>query len=100
MFNFPGQDIGNSFNAAVGMPGEPFEIIVGVVTAKIVQEEKGIELGHLVIAEGPVEVDPGTLQRGFALPDFGDFSDGGHAVSPFKQKITKNMVGGTHHTLS
>ena len=78
MFHFPGCDISNGLNSPVGMPGEAFQIIGGIVAAEIIQEEKRVKFRHLIIAKGPVEVDPGPFQGGFALPDFGDFSDGGH----------------------
>ena len=61
VFDFSGQNIGDSFNPPVGMPGKSFEVIGRMVAAKIVQEEKRVELGHLVIAEGPVEVDARLL---------------------------------------
>ena len=66
----PLQHIGDGFDAAVRMPGKTLEIFRGIIGAKIVQEEKGIELGHLVVAEGPVEMDARPFQRGLALTDF------------------------------
>ncbi len=77
VFHFPRQDIGDGFDPPVRMPGEALAIVGGIIGAKIVQEEKGVELGHLVVAEGPSQADPRPLQGGLALPDFVDFSDFG-----------------------
>ena len=66
--------IGDGFNAPVRMPGEAFEIGGGVIAAKIVQEKKRVELWHLVVAESPMQMNPGPLHRGLALPDLVDFS--------------------------
>jgi hypothetical protein len=47
MVHFSSQDICDGFNAPMRMPGEALQIVGGVIAAKIIQEEEGVELGHL-----------------------------------------------------
>jgi hypothetical protein len=47
MVHFSSYDICDGFNATMRMPGEALQIVGGVIAAKIIQEEEGVELGHL-----------------------------------------------------
>src|SRR5687767_6723609 len=57
------QDVSDGLDAAVRMPWEAGEVIVGTIVAKVVKQEKGIELAHLAETEGPVQLDAGTFPR-------------------------------------
>ncbi len=43
------------------MPGKAGDILRGVIGAKIIEHEKGVEVGRLVITEGPLKMDAGPL---------------------------------------
>jgi hypothetical protein len=79
-----GEDVGDGLDAPVGVPGEAFEIVLGPVIAKIVQEEKGVELGDFAEAEDALEMHPGSFEGGFGFQDLADSAGGGHAGSPLR----------------
>jgi len=58
----PGENISDRFHSAVGMPWEPRAVIVGVVTSKIVQEEKRIEIRCIAETENTPKVHTGTFE--------------------------------------
>jgi hypothetical protein len=49
------------------MPGESRLIVIRVVVAKIIQQEKGIELLRLAEPEGSLQLDARALNRGLRL---------------------------------
>ena len=51
------------------MPRKSRAIVVGAVVAKVVEQQKGIELARLAEAEGAAQLDPGALDRGLGLDD-------------------------------
>ena len=69
------KDVGNRFNPAVGMPRKPRPILVGVVVAEIVEEEKRIVVGRVAEPERTAQPDPGALESGFGLGNVLDGSD-------------------------
>ena len=77
MFHQPFQHVGDGLDAAVRMPGESGQVLVRVGGMEIVQHQEGIELRHLGIAEGALQVDAGPFDGGAALEDLGDAA-GGH----------------------
>ena len=56
------QDIGDGFDAAMGVPGKTGPIIVGAIVTEIVQQKKWIELAGLAKAEGPPQLYSGPFQ--------------------------------------
>ncbi len=77
------EHVGDGLDAPVRMPGEPLEIVLRPVIAKIVQEQKGVELRHFAEAEDPLEMHPGPFEGGFGLQDLADISGGCHGGSPW-----------------
>jgi hypothetical protein len=59
------QDIGNGFDATVGMPGKTLDVIFGFIRAKIIEQQEGVEFGDLAEAEDPIEMNAGALDDGF-----------------------------------
>jgi hypothetical protein len=51
------QDIGNGFDTPVRVPWKTGEIIVGNVVAKIVEQQKGIEVGGVAEPERASQMD-------------------------------------------
>ena len=70
------ENIGDGLDAAVGMPGEAGQVIVGDIVAKIVEEQKRIEIGRVAKTERTPEMDAGAFERGFGFDDFLDGSNG------------------------
>src|SRR5205807_518867 len=68
-----GEHVGDRLDAAMGMPREAREVLLRVVVAEIVEQQKRIQLGTMS-AEGPPQVDAGALERGPGLMNFFDGS--------------------------
>jgi hypothetical protein len=51
------QHIGDGLNAAVGVPREAGDIVVGVVRTEIIEEQERIETRHLGVTEDPLKVN-------------------------------------------
>src|SRR6187200_3253672 len=75
------QHVGDRLDAAVRMPRKAGEILLGVVVAEIVEEEKRIEVGGVAEPERATQVHPGPLDRRLRLADALDGSDG-HPLAP------------------
>src|SRR5271156_3248955 len=71
-----GEDVGDGLDAAVGMPGEAGEIVLGHVVAEVVEEEERIEVGSVAEAEGAAEMDPGAFESGLGADEFFYGTDG------------------------
>ena len=52
------QDIGDGFNAAMGMPGKALCIFLRVIIAKIIHHQKRIKIRRLAKAENTVQMHP------------------------------------------
>src|SRR5437870_12498807 len=52
----PRKDIGDGFDPAMGVPGEPREVILGVRVTKVVEQQKGIEFFCISKAECAAKV--------------------------------------------
>ncbi len=68
------QHVGDGLDAAVRVPGEPGEVLVGVVGAEVVQQQEGIEPGDRIEAEHPVQPDARPFQGVDARPHHLNFS--------------------------
>src|SRR6266850_1122880 len=67
MLDSTGKDVGNGFDATMGMPGEAGEIIFGNVIAKVIQQEERIELRSVPKTECAAQMHARPLTRGFGL---------------------------------
>ena len=75
------QDIGDGLDAAMRMPGEAGEIVLRVVVAEIVEQQKRIGLGSLAETKGAAQLDAGAFHGGRRLRDAFHGSDG-HGTFP------------------
>jgi hypothetical protein len=64
------EDIGDGLDAAVRVPGEALEIVLGMLVAKVVEEQEGIELAGFAEAESPLQANPSAFESGFGREDF------------------------------
>ena len=71
-----GQHVGDGLDAAVRVPGEAGQVVLGNVVAEIVEQKEGIEIGGIAEAERAAQVHAGAFQRGFGLDEPLDRSDG------------------------
>ncbi len=62
MLDRTGQDIGDGFNSAVGVPREAREIVLRNVVAEIVQKEKRIEVRCIAETKRPAQVNSRALE--------------------------------------
>ncbi len=62
--------ISDRLDAAVGMPGEPRAILLGIVGAKVIEQQKGIEIRRFVEPEHPLEMYARPFGGWFVLPYF------------------------------
>jgi hypothetical protein len=63
----PGQHVGDGLEAAVGMVGEPANVVVRPVGAEGVEHQEGIEPAPQGRRQHPGEFDPGAVGGGLAL---------------------------------
>ena len=77
-----GEHVGDGLDPPVRVPGEPLEIVLRSVIAKIVQQQKRVEYRHLAEAEDPLQVHPGPFHRGLGFQDLADVPGGRHDGSP------------------
>src|SRR5262249_40219005 len=77
MLHRSSQHVGNCFNAAVWMPREAFQVVFRHVVAKIVEQQKGIEIRRVAETERAPQVYAGTLHGRFGL-DQAFYGSNGH----------------------
>ena len=67
MIDGAGEDVGDRFDAAMRMPREPREEILGTLVAEIVEEKEGIELAGFAESEPAMQLHAGAFhgRRGF-----------------------------------
>src|SRR5438876_3216006 len=61
MFDFPRKHVGDRFNATMWMPRETGPIVVGILIAKIVEQQERIEIACITEAECTAKPDTGAL---------------------------------------
>ena len=71
-----GEDIGDGFDPAMGMPREAREIVGGILVAKVVEQEEGIEVPRVTEAERATQTDTRSFDGGLRLHDALDWSNG------------------------
>ena len=64
-----GEDVGDGFDAAMGMPGEAGQVIGGDIVAEIVEEKKGIEVGGVAEAERAAQVHARAFECGLGFDE-------------------------------
>jgi len=58
----------------MGVPGKTFKKMAGLIGAKIIKQEKWIELRNFAIAESSMQMYSGAFDCGLTPDDFPDFS--------------------------
>ena len=71
-------DVGDRLDPPVRVPGEPLQVVGRIVRMEVIKHEKRVELGDLVVAKGPFQMDARSLDGWFAFPDFADLAYGFH----------------------
>src|SRR5580693_5619453 len=61
------QDVGDSFDSTVGMPGKASKIILRNVIAEVIQQKERVELLRVSKAKGTPQMHTGTFERGLRL---------------------------------
>jgi hypothetical protein len=51
----------------VRVPGEPGAVVLRMIVAEVVEQQKRVELARVAEAEGPAELDPGAFHSGLGL---------------------------------
>jgi hypothetical protein len=78
VFHLTAQDVGNRFDASMGMPWKPLDVVFRVIRTKIVEKEKRVKLGDLIVPEGSFEVDARSFNGRTTLPDLLNLSIAAH----------------------
>ena len=81
MVDRAGEHVGNRLDAAVRVPREPREVVIGVLVAKIVEQQKRIELGRVAEAERALQPDAGAFERRLGVKHLFDRSNGHYVVT-------------------
>jgi hypothetical protein len=58
-----GENIGDRLDSPVGVPGEPGQILLGALVAKIIEQQERIVLPRIPEAERPPEPDTRSFDR-------------------------------------
>src|SRR5439155_27376176 len=77
----PREHVGDRLDAAVWMPREAGEIVGRVLVAKVIEQQKRIELCRLAEAERTLQLHAGAFDMRLCLEHLPDGSDG-HWVPP------------------
>src|SRR5262249_27849449 len=72
----PSQDIGNSFDASVRMPGESRQVVGGYVISEIVEQKERIEVLCVSEAKGASQVNACAFHCGLRFDYSSDRSNG------------------------
>ena len=70
------QHIGDGFDAPVRMPWETFEVIIGALVPKIVEQQEWIQLARVLKAERAVQFDASALHGGLSCAGLNSWSEG------------------------
>src|SRR5204863_460113 len=70
------QHVGDRFDPAVRMPRKPGEVVVGVVVAEIVEQQKRIKVVRVTEAKSAAQLDARTFGRRSGLDNTLDWSNG------------------------
>src|SRR5207247_6288815 len=86
-----GQDVGDGFNAAVGMPGKASEVFVRVVVAEVVEEQERVEFFRVAESEAAAQMDARAFERRTRLDDSFDGPDR-HFLSIYSRAMEKTSL--------
>src|SRR5206468_4835406 len=75
----PREDVRDRFDPPMGVPGEPREVILGVLVAKVVEQEEGIELLRVAEAERAAQPHARAFDGGFGFRNSLDRWNGHYA---------------------
>ena len=75
MLDRAGEHVGDRLDPAVRMPRESSQVVFRVVIAKIVQQQKRIEILCLAEAEGALQLHASALDGGLRLNDPFDWAE-------------------------
>jgi hypothetical protein len=75
MIDGSGQHVRNGLDAAMRMPGETFEVVLGVLVAEVIEEEEGIEVSGFAEAEGALEADACAFEGWFGRQNFSNWPE-------------------------
>ena len=79
-----GEHVGDGLDAAMGVPGETGTVVIGPIVAKIVEQEKGIELPGISESECTPQLHARAFDGGLGLDNAFDRPNG-HEVFPLVQ---------------
>lgn len=64
------ENVGDRLDSAMGMPGEPPEVLRRLARPEIIEQKEGIEHRHFTVSERTPQVYARPFNRGLAAPDF------------------------------
>src|SRR5436190_10462181 len=70
-----GEHIGDSLDAPMRMPGKPGKVVLGVLVAKIIEQQKRIEFRRAAEPERALQLDAGAFERWLRVRDLSDGSN-------------------------
>ena len=73
MLNIALQDVRNSYDAAMRVPGKTLNVLAALGVTEIVEKQEGIKERHLAISKHPVKMDSGPLKSDHAFKHLTDF---------------------------
>src|SRR4051812_12436317 len=76
MLHRSGEHIRDGFDAAMWMPRETGHVVLRVVVAEVIEQQKGIELVRLAEAEGTLQANSRTFHGRLGVDDLLDWADG------------------------
>ena len=76
VFDGSGENVGDGLDAAMRMPRESGEVVLGDVVAEVVEEQERIEILGVAEAERAAQMDSGAFERGLGLDKALDGSNG------------------------
>src|SRR5712671_4613854 len=79
MLDRSGENVGYGFNAAMRMPREAGHVILRILVAEVIEQEKGIELVGLAETKGALQTHSRAFQSGLCVDDLLDWANG-HGV--------------------
>jgi hypothetical protein len=82
MFHLTAEDIGNGFDASMGMPWKALDVVFGVVRTKIVEKKEWVKQGNLIVPERSFEVYTCSFDGRPTLPDLLNSSIAAHRSLP------------------
>jgi hypothetical protein len=81
-----GEDVSDRFNAAMGVPGETSQVVLGDIVAEVIEEKKWVELGRVSEAECAAQAHARTFNGRLRYDELLDWSNG-HRASRKKRLV-------------